>query len=151
MACVPIDPSSALTTPPGPRVTVAFAMFCQSYDPSRPTDLRQMTTGIGGWLAEAPPTVELTLAVGLWSAGGAGRVDCRVGVRRPGEDIVYVGEGDTQIEAPGEMTIMPLKLTLTFNRPGTYWAICEFDGQPLVEVPFSVSEAPAPAFGGTPV
>ena len=148
---VPSDPSSVPPTSTGPRVTVAFAMFCQAYDPSRPTDLRQMTTGIGGWTADAPPTVELTLAVGLWSAGGAGRVDCRVGVRRPGEDIVYVGEGDSQIEAPGEMTIMPLKLTLTFNRPGIYWAICEFDGQPLVEVPFAVSEAPAPAFGAKPM
>jgi hypothetical protein len=134
-----------------PRVTVAFAMFCQSYDPNRPTDLRQMTTGIGGWKAEDPPTVELTLAIGLWSAGSPGRVDCRVGVRRPDDDVVYIGEGDTQIEAPGEMAIMPLKLTLTCDRPGTYWAVCEFDGRPLVEVPFSVSDAPPPAAGGTPV
>jgi hypothetical protein len=133
-----------------PRVTVAFAMFCQSYDPNRPTDLRQMTTGIGGWTAEAPPTVELTLALGLWSAGGEGRVGCRVGVRRPGDDIVYIGEGDTQIESPGEMAIMPLKLTLTFDRTGVYWAVCEFDGQALVEVPFSVSDAPPPAAAGLP-
>lgn len=133
-----------------PRVTVAFAMFCQGYDPGRPTDLRQMTTGIGGWQAEAPPTVQLTLAIGLWSAGGSGRVACRLGVRRPGDDIVYLGEGDTHIEAPGEMAIMPLKLTLTFDRPGVYWAICEFDGRPLVEVPFTVSEAPPPAAGGVP-
>lgn len=123
-------------------------MFCQSYDPNRPTDLREMTTGIGGWTAAAPPTVELTLAVGLWNAGGAGRVDCRLGVRRPGEDVTYLGEGTTQIDEPGEMAIMPLKLTLTFDRPGIYWAVGEFDGQTLVEVPFSVSEDPAPAFGG---
>ena len=45
-----------------PRLTVAFAMFCQGYDPERPTDLRQMTTGIGGWHTDAPPTHELTLA-----------------------------------------------------------------------------------------
>jgi len=122
-------------------------MFCQSYDPERPTDLRQMTTGVGGWTADAPPTVELTLAIGLWNAGGAGRVRCRVGVRRPGDDVAYLGEGDTMLEEAGEMAIMPLKLTLTFDRPGTYWAICEFDGRPLVEVPFTVSEAPAPAFG----
>ncbi len=133
-----------------PRVTVAFAMFCQAYEPDRPTDLRQMTTGIGGWTADAPPTVELTLAIGLWSAGSPGRVDCRVGIRRPDDDMIYIGEGDTQIEAPGEMAIMPLKFTLTLDRPGIYWAVCEFDGQPLVEVPFSVSEAPAPAFGGLP-
>jgi hypothetical protein len=31
-------------SPTSPRVTVAFAMFCQGYDPERPTDLRQMTT-----------------------------------------------------------------------------------------------------------
>jgi len=134
-----------MTTPAAPRVTVAFAMFCQGYDPNRPTDLRQMTTGIVGWTADAPPTEELTLAIGLWSAGGQGRVDCRVGVRRPGDDIVYIGEGDTQIELPGEMAIMPLKLKLTFDRPGVYWAVCEFDGRALVEVPFSVSDAPAAA------
>lgn len=139
-----------MSQPAAPRVTVAFAMFCQSYDPARPTDLRQMTTGIGGWTADSPPTLALTLAIGLWSAGGAGRVDCRVGVRRPGDDIVYVGEGDTQIETPGEMAIMPLKLTLTFDRPGIYWAVCEFDGHPLVEVPFSVSDAPPPAAAGAP-
>ena len=127
-----------------PRVTVAFAMFCQGYDPNNPTDLRQMTTGIGGWRADDPPTVELTLAVGLWSAGGAGRVGCRVGVRRPGDETVYIGEGDTHIEAPGEMAIMPLKFTLTLDRPGIYWAVCEFNGQPLVEVPFSVTDAPPP-------
>lgn len=133
-----------------PRVAVAFAMFCQTYDPARPTDLRQMTTGIGGWKADDPPTIELTLAIGLWSAGGVGRVDCRVGVRRPGDDIVYIGEGETEIEGQGELAIMPLKLTLTCDRPGIYWAIGEFDGHPLVEVPFSVSEAPPPALGGVP-
>jgi hypothetical protein len=133
-----------------PRVSVAFAMFCQSYNPDRPTDLREMTTGIGGWRADDPPTVELTLAIGLWSAGGAGRVDCRVGVRRPGDAVVYLGEGDTSIEAPGELAIMPLKLTLTFDRPGIYWAICEFGGVPLVEVPFSVTDAPPPAAHGAP-
>jgi len=36
-----------------------------------------MTTGIGGWRAEAPPTVELTLAMGLWNSGGEGKVTCR--------------------------------------------------------------------------
>jgi hypothetical protein len=136
--------------PTGPRVTVAFAMFCQSYDPSRPTDLRQMTTGIGGWSAEDPPTIELTLALGLWSAGSPGRVDCRVGIRRPDDEIVYIGEGDTQIEEIGEMTIMPLKFTLKLDRPGTYWAVCEFSGQTLVEVPFTVTDAPPPAIGGLP-
>lgn len=136
--------------PAAPRVTVAFAMFCQSYDPSRPTDLRQMTTGIGGWQADDPPTVELTLAIGLWSAGTPGRVDCRVGIRRPDDDMVYIGEGDTQIEAIGEMAIMPLKFTLTLDRPGVYWAVCEFDGQTLVEVPFSVSDTPPPAAAGQP-
>lgn len=139
-----------MTNLPAPRVTVAFAMFCQSYDPSRPTDLRQMTTGIGGWTADEPPTVQLTLAIGLWSAGGSGRIDCRIGVRRPGEDVTYMGEGDTQIDAPGEMAILPLKLMLTFDRPGIYWAVCEFDGHPLVEVPFSVSEDPPPAARGLP-
>jgi len=127
------------------RVSVAFAMFCQGYDPERPTDLRQMTTGIGGWRADSPPTVELTLAVGLWNAGAPGRITCRVGIRRPGEDTTFLGQGDTTLNDPGEMAILPLKLTLTFERPGTYWAICEFDGVPLVEVPFSVSESPAPA------
>ncbi|MEO8070437.1 MAG: hypothetical protein ABI652_03475 [Acidobacteriota bacterium] len=123
---------------------MAFAMFCQSYDPERPTDLRHMTTGVGGWTPGDPPTRELTLAIGLWNAGQAGRVTCRVGVRRPGEDVVYLGEGDTTVDDPGEMVIMPLKLTLTFDRPGTYWAICEFGGVPLIEVPFSVTEDPAP-------
>jgi hypothetical protein len=127
-----------------PRVTVAFAMFCQGYDPERPTDLRQMTTGIGGWVADAPPTVELTLAMGLWNAGGSGRVSCRVGIRRPGEETTFLGEGDTTVHDPGEMAILPLKMTLTFDRPGTYWAVCEFGGKPLVEVPFSVSAQPAP-------
>jgi hypothetical protein len=127
-----------------PRVSVAFAMFCQGYDPERPTDLRQMTTGIGGWRADAPPTVQLTLAVGLWNAGASGRITCRVGVRRPGEETVFLGEGDTTLNDPGEMAILPLKMTLTFERPGTYWAVCEFDGHPLVEVPFSVSDAAAP-------
>jgi len=135
---------------PAPRVTVAFAMFCQSYDPNHPTDLREMTTGIGGWKAEDPPTVQLTLAVGLWNAGGPGEVVCRMGVRRPGEEVTFLGEGTTIIEAPGEMAIMPLKLTLTLDRPGLYWAIGEFDGTPLVEVPFSVSEAPPPAIHGAP-
>lgn len=127
-----------------PRVSVAFAMFCHEYDPTHPTDLRQMTTGLGGWSAEAPPTVNLTLALGLWNAGAPGAVRCRVGVRRPGEEIKYLGEADTTVEDPGEMAILPLKLTLTFDRPGTYWAVGEFDGQVLVEVPFTVTEAPAP-------
>lgn len=127
-----------------PRVTVAFAMFCHDYDPGRPTDLRQMTTGIGGWTADPPPTVELTLAIGLWNAGGPGRVTCRLGVRRPDEAVRYLGEGDTTVEDGGEMVIMPLKMTLTFDRPGTYWAIGEFDGRTIVEVPFSVSADAAP-------
>src|SRR4029079_13186303 len=42
-----------------PRVSVAFAMFCHDYDPESPTDLRQMATGIGGWTADEPPTVQL--------------------------------------------------------------------------------------------
>jgi hypothetical protein len=130
-----------------PRVTVAFAMFCQGYDPERPTDLRQMTTGIGGWTAETPPTVQLTLAIGLWNAGGPGRVSCRIGVRRPGEETKYLGEGETEVNDPGEMAILPLKFSLTFERPGVYWAVAEFAGVPLVEVPFSVSEAPAPTVG----
>jgi hypothetical protein len=128
-----------------PRVTVAFAMFCQGYDPERPTDLRQMTTGIGGWSAADPPTVELTLAIGLWNAGGAGRIRCRLGIRRPGEEVVYLGEGDTGVNDAGEMAILPLKFTLTLDRPGVYWAIGEFGGRPLVEVPFSVTAAPPPA------
>jgi hypothetical protein len=125
--------------PDAPRLTVAFAMFVQQYDPERPTDLRQMTTGIGGWRAEAPPTVPLTLAVGLWNKGGPGRVSCRIGVVRPGENVQYIGEGDTTVADPGEMVVLPLKLTFTFDRPGTYWLIGEFDGRPLVEVPFTVS------------
>jgi hypothetical protein len=123
-------------------------MFCQGYDPERPTDLRGMTTGLGGWTAERPPTIELTLAIGLWNAGGPGRIACRLGVRRPGEPITYVGEGDTVVQDAGEMAILPLKLTLTFERPGIYWAIGEFGGQPLVEVPFAVSEEPAPTVRG---
>jgi hypothetical protein len=127
-----------------PRVTVAFAMFCHDYDPEHPTDLRQMTTGLGGWSADAPPTVQLTLAVGLWNAGGRGQVICKVGVRRPDEDVHYLGEGETTVEDQGEMVIMPLKLTLTFERPGTYWAIVECSGHRLIEVPFTVSADPAP-------
>jgi len=136
----PDTPSHA----PQPRVTVAFAMFCQQYDPERPTDLRYVTTGLGGWRPDAPSTTQLTLAVGLWNAGGAGRVHCRVGIRRPGDEVVYLGEADATVEDPGEMAVLPLTLTLTFDRPGTYWAVCEFDGVPLVEVPFTVTEAPAP-------
>lgn len=135
----------------GPRVTVAFAMFCQEYDPERPTDLRRMTTGIGGWRADAPPTIELTLAIGLWNAGEAGTVRCRLGVRRPGEEVVFIGEGDTTVNDPGEMAMLPLRMTLTCDRPGTYWAIGEFDGQPLVEVPFTVSADAPPGTAGTPV
>ena len=130
-----------------PRLTVAFAMFCQNYDPERPTDLRHMTTGIGGWKEDDPPKLDLTLALGLWNAGGPGTVRCRLGVRRPGEEVIFVGEGETTVNDPGEMVILPLKLSLTFEKAGTYWAICEFAGQPLVEVPFSVTEDPAPAFG----
>jgi hypothetical protein len=126
-------------------LTVAFAMFCQDYDPARPTDLRHMTTGIGGFQADDPPTLALTLALGLWNAGEAGVVRCRLGVRRPGADVEYVGEGDTTVHDPGEMVILPLKFTLTFTVPGTYWAVCEFDGRPLVEVPFTVSADPPPA------
>jgi hypothetical protein len=122
-----------------PHVSVAFAMFCQDYDPDQPTDLRRMTTGIGGWRPDQPPTMELTLAVGLWNAGGRGRVKTRVGIRRPGEAILYLGEADTVVEDPAELALLPLKLTFTFDRPGTYWAVCEFDGRPLVEVPFTVS------------
>jgi hypothetical protein len=103
-----------------------------------------MTTGIGGWRGSDPPTVELTLALGLWNRGGPGRVSCRLGIIRPGDDTTWLGEGDALVEASGELAILPLKLTLTFDRPGTYWAVCEFDGQLLVEVPFSVSEAPPP-------
>ena len=122
-------------------------MFCHGYDPANPTDLRQMTTGIGGWVAEEPPTVELTLALGLWNAGGRGSVRCRVGIRRPSEDLEYLGEGETVFEGTAEMAIMPLKLTITFDRPGIYWAVCEFAGRPIVEVPFSVSVAAPPAAG----
>jgi hypothetical protein len=129
-----------------PRLTVAFAMFCQEYDPERPTDLRRMTTGIGGWRDGTPATHQLTLAMGLWNAGGPGTVRCRLGIRRPGDDPLYVGEGDATVNDLGEMVILPLKFTFTFDRPGVYWAVCEFDGQPLVEVPFSVSADPAPAF-----
>jgi hypothetical protein len=124
-------------------------MFCQGYDPDLPTDLRRMTTGVGGWTAEHPPTVELTLAVGLWNAGGAGRVACRLGIRRPGDEILYVGEGDTEMQNQGELAVLPLKLTLTLDRPGIYWAVCEFAGQPLVEVPFSVTAEPAPTMRAT--
>ena len=52
-------------SPASPRLSVAFAMFVLDYDPERPTDLRRMTTGIGGWTSVAPPTVELTLAIGM--------------------------------------------------------------------------------------
>lgn len=114
-------------------------MFCQEYDPEQPTDLRRMTTGIAGWSADEPPTLDLTLAIGLWNAGAPGRVSCRVGVRRPGDELRYLGEADTTVEDPGEMAILPLKLTLTFERPGTYWAVGEFDGRVLVEVPFTVT------------
>lgn len=127
-----------------PRVSVAFAMFCHEYDPARPTDLRQMATGLGGWDAADHPTVQLTLAIGLWNAGAPGRVHCRIGIRRPGEETKYLGEADTAVEDPGEMAILPLKLTLTFDRPGTYWAVGEFDGRTLVEVPFTVTEDAAP-------
>jgi hypothetical protein len=129
-----------------PRLTVAFAMFVENYDPERPTDLRHMTTGIGGWRAEAPPTVALTLAMGLWNAGADGRVTCKLGVRRPGEEVQYIGEGETTVNDPGEMVVLPLKMTLTFDRPGTYWAIGEFAGERLVEVPFTVTDEAAPAF-----
>jgi hypothetical protein len=67
-----------------------------------------------------------------------------MGVRRPGEEVQFLGEGEATVEDSGEMVVMPLKLTLTFERPGTYWAIGEFDGQTLVEVPFSVTAEPAP-------
>ena len=125
-------------------LSLAFAMFVQNYDPDRPTDLRQMTTGIGGWREEAPPTVELTLALGLWNTGGARRVTCKLGLCRPDEEIEYVGEGDTEVTEAGELVVLPLKLTLTFDRPGTYWAIGEFDGVRLVEVPFTVTAEPPP-------
>jgi hypothetical protein len=129
-----------------PRLTVAFAMFVQSYDPERPTDLRQMTTGIGGWREDHHPTVELTLALGLWNAGDEGSVTCRLGVRRPDDEIRYIGEGDATVRDAGEMIVLPLKFTITLDRPGTYWAVGEFDGVPLVEVPFTVSTDAAPAF-----
>lgn len=133
-----------MSEPPAPRVSVAFAMFCHEYDPDRPTDLRHMATGLGGWRGDQPSTTELTLAIGLWNAGSPGRVRCRVGVRRPGEEVRFLGEADAHVEDPGEMAILPLKLTLTFDRPGTYWAIGEFDGQVLVEVPFTVTAEQAP-------
>ena len=129
-----------------PRLTVAFAMFCEDYNPERPTDLSRMTTGIGGWRADAPPTVNLTLALGLWNAGGSGNVSCRLGIQRPGEEVVYLGQGDAMVNDPGEMVLLPLKFTLTFETAGTYWAVCEFDSVKLVEVPFTVSPDPAPAF-----
>ena len=125
-------------------------MFVQQYDPERPTDLRHMTTGIGGWRAEAPPTVELTLAIGLWNAGPERRVTCRLGVRRPDEEVRYIGEGDTTVTDAGEMIVLPLKMTLTFEMPGTYWAIGEFEGERIVEVPFTVSADRAPAFTAGP-
>ena len=125
-------------------LSLAFAMFVQNYDPALPTDLRQMTTGIGGWRAEAPATVQLTLALGLWNTGGARRVTCKLGLRKPDEEIQYIGEGDTEVTDSGELVVLPLKMTLTFDRPGTYWAIGEFDGARLVEVPFTVSADPAP-------
>jgi hypothetical protein len=127
-----------------PRLSVAFAMFVQNYDPEHPTDLRQMTTGIGGWRAEAPPSVQLTLALGLWNTGAAGRVTCKLGVRKPGEDLQFIGEGDTDVTDSGELVVLPLKMTLTFDQPGTYWAVGEFDGVRVVEVPFTVSADPAP-------
>ena len=122
-------------------------MFVMDYDPQRPTDLTRMTTGLGGWTAVAPPTVELTLAIGLWNAGAPGQVKCRLGVIRPGDEVHYLGEGDTEVNEPGEMVILPLKLTLTFDRPGTYWAVADFDGQRLVEVPYTVTADASPAFG----
>jgi hypothetical protein len=121
-----------------PRVSVAFAMFCEHYDPDRPTDLRNLITGISGWSAENPPVVELTLAIGLWNAGAPGPVHCRIGIRRPDEGVTFIGEGDATLEEAGELAIVPLKLTLTCDRPGTYWGICELAGKPLVEVPFTV-------------
>ena len=127
-----------------PRLTVAFAMFVQNYDPAMPTDLRQMTTGIGGWRAEAPPTMQLTLALGLWNTGAARRVTCKLGVQRPGEELKFIGEGDTEVTEAGELVVLPLKMTLTFDLPGTYWAIGEFDGVRLVEVPFTVTADAAP-------
>jgi hypothetical protein len=133
-----------------PRVSVAFAMFCENYDPAQPTDLRRMTTGIGGWRADEPPTVQLTLAIGLWNAGGAGPIRCRIGIERPGDPLRYIGEGETELEQPGDMAIMPLRFTLTCDRRGTYWAVCEIDGEPLVRVPFTVSDRPAPAFQAPP-
>jgi hypothetical protein len=127
-----------------PRVSVAFAMFCHEYDPDRPTDLRNVATGLGGWAPDRITTTELTLAIGLWNTGTPGQVHCRVGIKRPGEDIRFLGEAEATVEDPGEMAILPLKLTVTFDRPGTYWAIGEFDGQPLVEVPFTVTAEAAP-------
>lgn len=123
-------------------------MFVTDYDPQRPTDLNKLTTGLGGWTSVAPPTVELTLAIGLWNAGAPGQVMCRLGVKRPGGDVRYLGEGDTQVSEPGEMVILPLKFTITFDLPGTYWAVADFDGQRLVEVPYTVTAEASPAFGG---
>jgi hypothetical protein len=127
-----------------PRVSIAFAMFCHEYDPSRPTDLQRMATGLGGWSEDRPVTAELTLAIGLWNAGAPGRVHCRIGMERPGEDVRFLGEADATVEDAGEMAILPLKMTFTFDRPGTYWAIGEFDGHRLVEVPFTVTAEAAP-------
>jgi hypothetical protein len=143
-----IESVSTPLAPEPPRMTVAFAMFCKTYDPERPTDLRTMITGIGGWSEADPPALDLTLALGLWNAGGAGTVRLRLGVRRPGCETEYVGEGDTTVQEAGEMVILPLKVSLTFDQPGIYWALCEFAGQPLIEVPFSVSEAPSPSAPG---
>lgn len=123
-------------------------MFCHNYDPSQPTDLRQLATGLGGWSPDEPATADLTLALGLWNTGAPGVVRCRVGIKRPGEDVKYLGEADAALDDPGEMAILPLKLTVTFDRPGTYWAIGEFDGQTLVEVPFTVTADPAPTARG---
>jgi hypothetical protein len=74
----------------------------------------------------------------------ARRSACRLGLRRPDEETEYIGEGDTEVTESGELVVLPLKLTLTFDRPGTYWAIGEFDGERLVEVPFTVTAEPPP-------
>ena len=125
-------------------LSVAFAMFVQNYNPEQPTDLRQMTTGIGGWRAEAPATMQLTLALGLWNTGAARQVTCKLGVQRPGEELQFIGEGNTDVTDSGELVVLPLKMTLTFDRPGTYWAVGEFDGERLVQVPFTVTAEAAP-------
>jgi hypothetical protein len=65
-------------------------------------------------------------------------------MERPGEDVKFLGEADATVEDAGEMAILPLKMTFTFDRPGTYWAIGEFDGARLVEVPFTVTAEDAP-------